>query len=690
MKIKKYLIVIFTSLLILVLAACGDDRFPRTFTVSFVAGDGAMAIASQTVKEGYLISGVSTPTNEKEAIFNGWFLDSEFKEAFDIDTYRVFDNITLYASWTYPSATPQEIKLASDPFTKSITWIQKGVNENDPDIVIRAKKGYTTKKYEYNANYDKDLMVGSQISYQGYSYELVTGTLKKSGDYQMTFTFDNPENYYYSIEISSASSKFDAQIVNDIHFKGDGTQTNPYLVYNEIDLKYLTTHSFDKNTYAKLMSDITISSVYSEKIGTTFDGHLTGTKSNEYIKSADCYVVTLKNNSGLFMTLGENAVVESIAFRGSISGANPSMGVLANYNYGKITKVDSQAVNVKNQNGKTNDITTISKGGAGGIVGTNYGDISDCTISSARDNVIQGHIAIGGVAGVNYGLIHDMRVDAIIGAYNGNEISQTVENSFSGCVAGVNYGTISKIDVYNGKINTRRIDGGKPGEGSNNVGGVVGYNAKGGVVTDCVFDGMRIVGDTNVGGIVGFNDGLIKNCYTGRRLRSPSNTTIADRRFISPVIGSYYVGGIAGKCGENSVITNVFSTANVWSYGMQGYTVAERADNAIGVRTNQMPRSSSNYLGLKFGTVYSNDLAAPKGENVLVINNEFIVNQTTSWGLGFQMNSNGILVANMYKVGEYLDILGEGFGFRDSSAHGIRLLWEASVKPKSELDIPEV
>ena len=686
---RKLFVIVFAVLLVLVLSSCGDKRYPRSFSVHFVTGEGVEAISDQIVKEGYLIQGVSTPTNSKEAIFNGWFLDEAFKEAFDIETYRVFDNITLYASWTYPSITPQEIKLASDPFTKSITWIQKGIEAGSSDIVIRAKKGYTTKKYEYNDNYDKKLMVGSEISYVGYEYENMTGTLTKKGDYQMTFTFDNPENYYYCIEISSATSQFSPQIVSDIHFKGDGTATNPYLVYNETDLKYLTTHSFDKNTYAKLMADITISSVYGEKIGVTFDGHLTGTKSNEYIKSADYYVVTLKNNSGLFMTLGENAVVESIAFRGSISGANPSMGVLANYNYGTIKKIDSQAVNVKNQNGKTNDITTIAKGGAGGIVGTNYGDISDCTISSARDNVIQGHIAIGGVAGVNYGLIHDMRVDAIIGAYNGNEISQTVENSFSGCVAGVNYGTISKIDVYNGKINTRRIDGGKPGEGSTNVGGVVGYNAKGGVVTDCVFDGMRIVGDTNVGGIVGYNDGLVKNCYTGRRLRSPSNTTVAERRFISPVIGSYYVGGIVGKCGENSVVTNVFSTANVWSYGMQGYTVAERADNAIGVRTNQMPRTSSNYLGLKFGVPYSNDLIGPKGENVLVINNEFIVNQTTSWGLGFQMNSDGVLVANMYKVGEYLDILGDGFGFRDSSAHGIRLIWESSVKPRSELNIPE-
>lgn len=672
------------------LASCGDARYPRTFTVTFHPGEGLAPIASQTVKEGYLVTGIKTPEVEGDAIFDGWFLDDKFEEPFDIETYRVFDDIDLYASFTYPTITPQKITLGNDPFTHSISWIQKGVEGTSEDIIIRARKGYVVKKYAYNDDYDKDLMVGTMISYAGYSYENMTGTLSKKGDYEMTFTFDNPENFYYSIEISSASNAFEPQIVDDIHFKGDGTATNPYLVYSEVDLKYLTTHNFDKNTYVKLMNDIQISSLYDEKTNSTFDGHFTGTKSNEYIKSADCYSITLKNNSGLFMTLGENAVIEDVAFKGAVSGSNPSIGVVANYNYGKIINVDSQAVNVKSQGGKVNDINTLKNGVCGGIVGTNYGEITKCTISSARDNVIQGKIGIGGVAGINYGNIHDMQVDAIVGAYNGNELSQTVENSFSGCVAGVNYGTISRIDVYNGKINTRRIDNGKEGEGATNVGGVCGYNATTGTIIDCLFDGMRIVGDTNVGGIAGLNDGLVKNCYTGRRLRKPSNTTIAERQFISPVIGSYNVGGIVGKCGENSIITNVFSTANVWSYGMKGYTIAEKADNCIGVRTNQYHRNSSNYLGLKFGTPYSNDLQAPIGDNTFIVNNEFIVGQNISWGLGYVLNSDGKMVANMYRVGEYLDILGPGFGFRESSSHGIRLIWESSVKARSELDIPEL
>ena len=434
---------------------------------------------------------------------------------------------------------------------------------------------------------------------------------------------------------------------------------------------------------------IALMSNYSEKSSAVYNGHLTGNKSNELIKTIDNYTVTLKNNSGLFNILGEKAVVENVTVAGSIYGNNPSMGVVANYNYGTIRKANSQAVSINSTGGKVNDYSTLSLGGVGGVVGTNYGLIEDCTVSSVRDNVIQGKIGVGGIAGINYGKITNMRVDAIIGAYNGNEISKTINNSFAGCVVGVNFGEVSYIDVYNGKVNTRRLDDGLEGEGATNIGGVVGYNAVDGLVSNCMFDGMRCVGDTNVGGIVGYNDGTVENCYTGRRLRKPSNTVIEERQFISPVIGSYNVGGIVGKCGTNSVVRNVFSTANVWAYRNQGYTVAERADNAIGVQYNQNPRTSSNYLGLKYGVPYSNELIAPSGINTLVIDNSEMIGLSISYGLGFELNEEGVLVANMQNVKTYLEILGAGFGFRNSSAHGIRLLWESSVVPLNELVIPE-
>lgn len=692
MKKQKIIIGISALVLLPVLASCkGDPNYPRTFTVNFITDGHSQSFESFEVKEGYLIEGVGTPTYDIEAIFDGWYTvddDGNELEYFDINSYRVFDNLTLKAKWTIPSMNPQNIRLGDDAFTKSITWIQKSVTTSD--IGVRAKKGEMVYSYAYDANYDKNLISGTEIQYANNEFVDLSGVVNKIDDYHYSFTLDNPENKYYCIEVYSKSSSFVADKANDVHFKGEGTIDNPYLAYTETDLKFITNNNISSDTYVKLMSDITIKSIYSEKTNCVFNGHLEGNKSSGGIKVADNYTITLKNNSGLFMTVGSGATINNVNFRGSISGANPSMGVVANYNHGRITNVDSTAVSVNSQGGVVNDFNSLSKGGAGGIVGTNYKDgfITGCTVSSARDNVISGKIGIGCVAGINYGTITTMRVDGIVGAYNSAEISSTVANSYAGAVVGVNYGLVQKIDVYNGKVNARRIEDGVEGQGASNIGGVAGYNAKDGVIDNCLFDGMRLVGDTNVGGIVGFNDGTITNCYTGRRLRKPSNTAVLERQFISPVIGSYNVGGIAGKCGENSHISNVFSTANVWSYKNKAYTIAEKADHCVGVAYNQNSRAANSYLGQKFGVPYSTDLVQPQGNSVLTVDNSFIVGQSVSWGLGFIYDSaTDTFIKNNQLIKRYLTCLGDAFGFRDSASHGIRLMWESSVKSLSELGI---
>lgn len=696
MKKNTLLFAGLCSMLICGLSGCsGDENYPRTFTVNFETGAGGEKISSQKIKEGYIIEEIQTPNHEREHIFCGWYTNEEYTEYFDIENYRVFEDLTLYAKWIFPTNSPQEISLANDAFTKSITWVQTGVVNQDTNISVKAYKGKLAYDYVYDANYDKKVISGTKVEYDETILHDVNGILSIDKDYQqnyqVTFTLDNPGNDYYWFIISSNDNSFVNAEIKDVHFKGEGTIDNPYLVYSEEDLKYLTTNNFDENTYAELKNDITLVSNYSEKSSVTYNGHLTGNKSNELIQTLDNYTITLKNNSALFNILGKDAVVENITFNGSLYGSNPSLGVVANYNYGTIKNVNSQAVSVNSQGGKVNDYSTLEQGGVGGIVGTNYGLITECKVSSVTDNVIQGKIGVGGIAGINYGTITNMEVNAIIGAYNGTEISQTINNSYAGCVVGVNFGEVSFIDVYNGKINCRRLDNGKEGEGASNIGGVVGYNAVDGLVSNCLFDGMRCVGDTNVGGIVGYNDGTIENCYTGRRLRKPSNTVLTERQFISPVIGSYNVGGIAGKCGDTSKITNVFSTANVWAYQTKAYTVAERADNAIGIKYNFQQRTSATYLGQKFGAVYSNDLVAPSGVNTLVIDNAEMIDTAMSYGLGFELNEEGELVANMQNVKTYLEILGNGFGFRDSASHGIRLIWESSsVKPLDELVIPEV
>lgn len=122
---------------------------------------------------------------------------------------------------------------------------------------------------------------------------------------------------------------------------------------------------------------------------------------------------------------------------------------------------------------------------------------------------------------------------------------------------------------------------------------------------------------------------------TGRRLRKPSNTLILERQFISPVIGSHNVGGIAGKVSSTSRITNVLSTANVWAYETQPWTIAERADNAVGIKHNFQKRVTESYLGRTYGQVINNSLTAPKaGQRIEIIDNTELVEYRFSYKLG--------------------------------------------------------
>ena len=676
MKLGKKLLALSTFALVIGLTSCGDPNYPRTFEVDFETGATGVEIASQTVKEGYklqLTNDILNPTNSAEHyLFRGWYEDSEYTKAFDVETYRVMDNMTLYAKWTFPTDTPSEFSIGEDAFSKTVTWVQTGV-EKESDISIEVIRADKVENLIYDDRLDQwilDPVNPYKFEYDETKKESVTGqvTIDKA-NYKVTFERD----------ASYGGSKYKFFIYNkgelvkeeiDIQFKGSGTQDDPYYVYNANDLKYLTTNDIPEGTYVELKSSITLKSLYSEKRGKVFNGNFKG----------NGYTITLKNNSALFYKTGSKAKVYDVVFTGSIASTEPSIGVVSNYNEGYITEINSLAVSVSSTGGEVNNLKTVASGGAGGIVGTNLetGKITKCLVSGSSGNTIQAKIAVGGIAGINYGTIENMTdgVDSIVGAYNGKEASSTISNSYAGSIVGINYGKIYGIKSE-GKINARRVENGAEGDGANNIGGIAGYNAASGVISSCIWEGMRCVGDTNVGGIVGYNEGTIENCMTGRRLRKPSNTEILERQFISPVMGSWNVGGIAGKISTTSKITNVLSTANVWSYKSLPWTLAERVENAVGIKHNFQNRVTESYLGRTYGQVISNYLEAPvSGRNIEIVDNLEFVDYRFSYCLGWDYSiENGVVkgAVNNELVAHYLDILGSGFYKSSSYGCTVRL-----------------
>ncbi len=103
--------------------------------------------------------------------------------------------------------------------------------------------------------------------------------------------------------------------------------------------------------------------------------------------------------------------------------------------------------------------------------------------------------------------------------------------------------------------------------GSNNVGGLVGYNF--GDVSYCYATGT-VTGSNNAGGLVGYNKGTLNQCYTtgtatGRLyvggLVGVNNDAVTQCYTTSNVSGSAVVGGLVG--GNNGIINDCYSTGPV-------------------------------------------------------------------------------------------------------------------------------
>ena len=190
----------------------------------------------------------------------------------------------------------------------------------------------------------------------------------------------------------------------------------------------------------------------------------------------------------------------------------------------------------------------------GGVCGSNYGELQNCSNSSTVIGT-QGVTKIGGVCGDNFGTVKDckntgsVRGIGTIGGVCGynerryNEESGIIENSF-------NEGTVS-------------------GTGDNvyNAGGVCGSNS--GTIKSC-YNTASVSGQYYVGGVCGNNSGTIKSCY---------NT--------ASVSGQYFVGGV---CGNNSGVTSTIT--NCFNEGI----VSGTGDNA---------RNVGGVCGLSYGTIKS-------------------------------------------------------------------------------------
>lgn len=502
MKKRKFLIGLFGLILavsLVGLAACNTAK--TVFTVSFEPNNGTTMESIEVIK-GRKIEGVEDPAKDG-SVFMGWYETEDFSgSAWEMDKDIVVRDTTLYAKWLKVTDYPSSLAMKDEPFTSSVTWVQNENTFNADSLKVTVK----------NSSGERELS-GSATVEEGYIVTFVPSEEVAGGVYEVTVVTDK----------GTATAQ-------DCYFQGTGSSSNPYLVVKNSDLLSVVTTKKTVLSHYKLVADLTVSLTYNDVAGTVLAGEFDG--NNRTVTMQGCATALFDSNEGTIKNLNITGTISSTT--------NANIGSVANRNSGLVeycatmTREDSFSSTA----GVVGDISTFSEGGLGGIVGFNEkgGVVRNCT-NNAR---VSANIGGGGIVGVNYGTVENCTNYGRIGA--GNNLASgkgaaKAAYSYAGGVVGVNYGTVSQCATsalsgaaYAGNVFAQRNAKGGDDNGNNYLGGIVGLNEKGAVVTETVNVAKNMNGDNYVGGIAGQNKGTITYSYA-----------------TSEVGGRTYIGGIAGS-----------------------------------------------------------------------------------------------------------------------------------------------
>lgn len=297
-------------------------------------------------------------------------------------------------------------------------------------------------------------------------------------------------------------------------------------------------------------------------------------------------IVGLQAKGGIFGKLGSGAVVKNINIASSVFTGNDtydSVGaVAAENNGGSISGISGYGNTIKGSGGSigglvgknyggisnSNDQSTVIAGadtvagGIAGVNGTNAGKDKGGTIDNVQSNsaVTTGSLGAGEYASNLGGIVG--KNEMLLNKYNINNVSahgitgKTGNTKTSGGIVGTNEGRIS--NAYNESII----------HGSENIGGVAGNNgtqASKSEQTELndVANAVEIIGDAggkNVGGLVGMQDhattnqgrntGVITGCTNVGGMvgynKADSYLNNLENSPQATITGITYVGGIAG------------------------------------------------------------------------------------------------------------------------------------------------
>ena len=358
---------------------------------------------------------------------------------------------------------------------------------------------------------------------------------------------------------------------------GSGTENDPYLILNPIQLSQMRNYLNQDGVYFKLMANIDVSEFIEDEwssqgwmpIGTSstpFKGVLDGNgktitglwikRSNAdyvgffgYTQNATIKNVTIvakdivgKDNVAGLSGYSDNSTFNGVNFSATkIQGGTNVGGLAGKSNYTTIS--GCSIISTIEITGIGNDV--------GGIVGCiPSGSISECKVSC---NAIIGANGVGGVFGTDNSKVAPITNCHVQGNINGGDDVGGICGHSSGNITNAVFcGNVTAINKAGGISGSR--DGGTTcacyavahvNASGNLVGGLIGKSS-GNNLRDSYFSGT-ISGNEQVGGLVGYQ-------YRGETCRCYTNTAIS---------GAKAVGGLVGRIESSSYTSQTYLNSNV-------------------------------------------------------------------------------------------------------------------------------
>ncbi len=140
-----------------------DTKKPevKTYTVTFVTGDGASAVKAQTVEEGKTAANPAAPAKD-DFVFERWSPVKDGKTAFDFKT-PITEDITLYAVWREKSSFTVTFNLCGGSGDIPVKTVKEGGVVEKP-ASVPVKPGYEFVRWSLRENGTDEFKFSEQIT----------------------------------------------------------------------------------------------------------------------------------------------------------------------------------------------------------------------------------------------------------------------------------------------------------------------------------------------------------------------------------------------------------------------------------------------------------------------------------------------------------------------------------------------